>query len=91
MGENDPIRLAHIFQMGWFNHQLVESNDDGFSKLTWQSKTKHFRIESLNHTQLEVTRTFIPSWVGYPPNVQLDLILMGFCASGGAATAKGGG
>ena len=20
---NDPIRLAHIFQMGWFNHQLV--------------------------------------------------------------------
>ena len=21
---NDPIWLAHIFQMGWFNHQLVE-------------------------------------------------------------------
>ncbi len=23
LGGNDPIWLAHIFQMGWFNHQLV--------------------------------------------------------------------
>ena len=78
--------------MGWFNHQLVESNDDGFSKLTWLSKTKHFRIESLNQTQLESYPNIYPqlSWISPKCAVGSDSDGF-FCASGGAATAKGGG
>ena len=29
IGEDDPIWLEHIFQMGWFNHQLVTLEVDG--------------------------------------------------------------
>ena len=34
---NDKIWLAHIFQMGWFNHQLVKHYHD-FGVILWESK-----------------------------------------------------
>ena len=70
-GGNDPIGLAHIFQMGWFNHQLGEVY------LCWKFSNLE-PPKMIQHIPGWVQRIFLCTWVETTNHRGLTVISLGF-------------